>query len=344
MSPLPSSARDVSEQLAGRAITVCQTYLSRGRRSGRYWTVGDVDNNPGRSLFVRLTGPLSGRGAAGRWCDAATGEHGDLLDLLRATRRLRSLAEAMAEAARFLALPAPVAADLVPRISADGAARRLFAAARPVPGTRAERYLRARGLTLPLDCEALRYHPHAFCRELGPGRGLPALLAAVTDNNGHITAVQRTWLDPSSPVKAALRAPRRTMGRQLGHGVRFGSAGDVVLAGEGLETVLSLRCAFPALPMIAALSAAHLGALDLPTNTRRLLIAQDGDAVGRAAGERLRMRAQARGIAVVVLSPFGRDFNADLVRLGAEGLRRRVLRQTLQAASASEAYANVLNC
>ena len=334
MSPLPSSARGVSEQLAGRAMAVCQTYLSRGRRSGRYWTVGDVENNPGRSLFVRLTGPLSGRGAAGRWCDAATGEHGDLLDLLRATRRLGSLAEAMAEATRFLALSAPVTADPPPRTSADAAAGRLFAAARPIPGTRAERYLRARGLTMALDCEALRYHPSVFCREFGTGRSLPALLAAVTDNSGRLTAVQRTWLDPSSSAKAMLRAPRRTMGRQLGHGVRFGSAGGVVLAGEGLETVLSLRCAFPALPMIAALSAAHLGALDLPTNTRRLLIAQDDDAVGRGAGERLRVRAEARGVAVVALSPVGRDFNADLVRFGAEGLRRRVLRQTLQAGPA----------
>ena len=33
-------------------------------------------------MFVRLTGP-AGKGAAGKWTDAATGEHGDLLDLIR---------------------------------------------------------------------------------------------------------------------------------------------------------------------------------------------------------------------------------------------------------------------
>lgn len=33
---------------------------------------------------MRLTGPATGRGAAGHWTDAALGEHGDLLDLLRA--------------------------------------------------------------------------------------------------------------------------------------------------------------------------------------------------------------------------------------------------------------------
>ena len=39
--------------------------------SGRYWVVGDVMNTPGRSLYVRLTGPDSGPGAAGKWTDAA---------------------------------------------------------------------------------------------------------------------------------------------------------------------------------------------------------------------------------------------------------------------------------
>jgi len=34
-------------------------------------------------MFVRLIGPESGKGAAGKWTDAATGEHGDLLDVIR---------------------------------------------------------------------------------------------------------------------------------------------------------------------------------------------------------------------------------------------------------------------
>ena len=45
--------------------------------------VGDLQNNPGRSLFVRLVGPTAGPGAAGKYTDAATGDHGDLLDIIR---------------------------------------------------------------------------------------------------------------------------------------------------------------------------------------------------------------------------------------------------------------------
>ena len=62
-----SETEDVIRALAENAESVCRAYLSKGRREGSYWIVGDLQNNPGRSLFVRLTGPASGPGAAGKW-------------------------------------------------------------------------------------------------------------------------------------------------------------------------------------------------------------------------------------------------------------------------------------
>lgn len=59
----------LARHLAANAEDVCRRYLSNGRRSGRYWLVGDVRNSKGRSLYVRLDGPLSGPGAAGKWTD-----------------------------------------------------------------------------------------------------------------------------------------------------------------------------------------------------------------------------------------------------------------------------------
>ena len=64
---MTSPAADLAGRLAENAEAVCRHYLSKGRRQGRYWTVGDVRNTPGRSMFVRLSGPGSGPGAAGRW-------------------------------------------------------------------------------------------------------------------------------------------------------------------------------------------------------------------------------------------------------------------------------------
>src|SRR5437588_12487232 len=102
---MSSQAAMLAHRLARDAEAVCRHYLSNGRRQGRYWLVGDVANTPGRSLFVRLTGPHYGKGAAGKWTDAATGEHGDLLDLISLNLRLNDLHETMDEARSFLALP-----------------------------------------------------------------------------------------------------------------------------------------------------------------------------------------------------------------------------------------------
>lgn len=66
---MPSHAADLARRLARNAEAVCRHYLSNGRREGRYWLVGDVANTRGRSLFVRLSGPDHGKGAAGHWTD-----------------------------------------------------------------------------------------------------------------------------------------------------------------------------------------------------------------------------------------------------------------------------------
>ncbi|HCZ01526.1 MAG TPA: DNA primase, partial [Rhodobacter sp.] len=66
---------EILRDLSQNAESVCRHYLPAGRREGSYWMVGDLQNNPGRSLFVRLTGPTSGAGASGKWTDSATGEH-----------------------------------------------------------------------------------------------------------------------------------------------------------------------------------------------------------------------------------------------------------------------------
>ena len=138
-------ARDLSEALAARAEDVCRRYLPGGRRSGAYWTAGDVHGKPGRSLFVRLVGPASGWGAAGRWCDAATGQRGDLLDLITFNRGHARLRDTMDEERSVLALP-PMATWPASRAAASEhradtveAVRRLYRAGRPVRNTPAER-------------------------------------------------------------------------------------------------------------------------------------------------------------------------------------------------------------
>ena len=317
----PSPAAAIAAALGARAEDVCRRYLPNGRRQGRYWICGDLDGTRGRSLFVRL----SGSGKPGKWTDAATGEHGDLLDLIRYRTGAPTLRAALDEARAFLALPAAPACpgrdpgDCRPGASptaisdapydATEAARRLWRRCRALDGSHAERYLHARGLS---RCRfaALRFHPELRYREGSLVRRFPALVAAVTGDDGAILGVQRTWLDPRSPAKAGVAAPRKALGRIHGLAVRFGAPSDdaPLVVGEGIETVLSLVTAVSEITAAAALAA-----------------------------ERLARRCARAGVAATVIVPAGNDFNDDLVDIGPAALRARFA--PLFRASGSQAEA-----
>lgn len=341
MSRLSTRAADLSERLAQNAQAVCRHYLPAGRREGRYWMVGDVAGTPGRSLYVRLF--ETERGAIGNWVDAATGEHGDLIDLIRLNQRHGRLAETIDEAERFLSLP-PSANDETQKHSSSPparagsptAARRLFAASRPIIGTPAASYLQSRGITNLVDLPALRFHLRCYYRPNdddvpGTPGAFAALIASVTDVDGQQTGTHRTWLDPSGSAKAAVASPRRAMGNILGNAVRFGYAQDVMAAGEGIETMLSLREVLPTLPLAAATSSSHLAAILFPPTLRRLYVARDRDAAGDAAFSILTDRASTAGIELLSLMPALGDFNDDLRQHGSLELAARVVDQLHKA-------------
>jgi len=328
---MPENASDLAQRLGRRAEAVCRYYLSNGRREGRYWLVGDVRNTPGRSMFVRLKGAETGKGAAGKWTDAATGEHGDLLDVIRESRGLIDFKDVIEEARTFLSLPhpGPETESRRPAPAPAGspeAARRLFSMSRPIPGTLVEAYLRRRGITALHGTGSLRFLPRCYYRpdEHSPTESWPAMIASVTDLRGRITGAHRTWFAPDGSGKAPIETPRRAMGDLLGHAVRFGEAHDVLAAGEGIETILSLRMAVPRLPMLAALSAAHLAAILFPATLRRLYIVRDDDPAGDGATATLLDRATTAGIETIILSPTLGDFNDDLCLLGVEQLRAAI--------------------
>jgi Toprim domain len=326
-----SNASELALRLAREAEAVCRHYLSHGKRAGRYWVVGDVHNTPGRSLFVRLQ--ESPKGPAGKWTDAATGERGDLLDVIRESQGLRDFRDVAEEARRFLSLPREQqpaeksVRSLAPAGSRE-AARRLFAASSPIDGTMAKSYLQRRGIARIHHGGSLRFHPRCYYRpdEHSPTETWPAMIACVTDLDGRITGVHRTWLDPDGfdrvrLGKAPIDTPRRAMGDLLGNAVRFGAMDDVLAAGEGIETMLSLRCMLPTMPMAAALSANHLSGMLLPSRLRRLYIACDADDAGDAVQAALTRRADNAGIEVIALSPRLGDFNEDLHNFGLEALQ-----------------------
>ena len=323
------NASDLAHRLGQQAEAVCRHYLSSGHREGRYWLVGDVRNTPGRSMYVRLKD--SPKGVAGKWTDAATGEHGDLLDVIRESCGLIDFKDVADEARTFLSVPPPepepyarARRSPAPHGSPE-AARRLLAISQPITGTLVEAYLRKRGITDLRGAGNLRFHPRCYYRpdEHSSTETWPAMIAAVTDLGGRITGAHRTWLDPCRRDKAPIDTPRRAMGDLLGNAVRFGIGGEVMAAGEGIETVLSLRQVLPDMPMLAALSAAHLAAILFPDTLRRLYIVRDNDPAGDGARDSLIERANVAGIEAIVISPAFGDFNEDLRALGIEHLRQQ---------------------
>jgi len=288
------------------------------------------------SLLLGLAGPASGKGAAGRWRDAATGEHGDLIDLIRQAQKLPTIAEALAEARRFLNLSSsePLTLPTGGKERANGynpmlSIVRLVAESRPIGGTLAETYLRSRGIKCSAGLEALRFHPHCPYRDPDTGRFThrPALLALVTDLKGQLTGIQRTYLSPKGDGKANVPTPRRSLGAIQSHGVRFGEIHDVGLIGEGVETILSLKCVLPTTPMIAALSADNLRQCAMSPTLRRLYVAVDPDPAGIKATKALIAASNRIGVHAIPLMPLGEDFNADLMNRGVTAVRRSIADQ-----------------
>ena len=178
--PLPGP-REIRDRLADRAEEVCREYLPLGKRNGNYWSIGNVEGDPGKSMYVHLAGT-----DRGHWKDGATGEHGDLLDVIRRSRGLPDLGGAMKEARAFLgdaafpvsvergrpASPARTSETRGPskeQLNSRAWAERAWKAGRDMrrwDSTPASRYLLRRGLDASL-CEGLRWHPRARTREHG---------------------------------------------------------------------------------------------------------------------------------------------------------------------------------
>ncbi|KZY52129.1 hypothetical protein A3734_19750 [Sulfitobacter sp. HI0054] len=330
------SIADLSADLADRAESFCRQYFPEGRKQGNYWQVGDTSGAKGQSLAIRLK--AEGGRKAGSWQDFATGEYGDLIDLLRERLGSVTIKETLREARSFLGdAPCPAVSHAARNVERPDAAsgkriaraRKLFAAGKPVLGTLAATYLQGRGITRLGP--ALRYHPQVFLRhrEDGPDppRRAPALLAKITDNRGQITGCARTYLDPSTGGLAVIESPKRVLGQLHGHAIRFwsGAGRTDLIVGEGLENTLSVGTALPEFDLAACLTATHLGLFIPPPCIQRIWIARDNDEVGHAASMRLRNQLESLGIACGDLVPDMGDFNDELRAFGRDALRRSLL-------------------
>lgn len=94
-------AKEISRELSQRSEEIARHLLPNGKRQGSEWCVGNINGDSGSSLKIHLTGDK-----AGLWCDFATGDKGDLLDLWAIKRNLK-ISEAMKEATHYIGIATP---------------------------------------------------------------------------------------------------------------------------------------------------------------------------------------------------------------------------------------------
>ena len=324
---------EIADRLGSRAEEFCREWLPQGTRSGNYWHCGDYDGGPGRSLAVHLSGPKRGK-----WTDyAESGREafGDLIDIIELQDNVNK-GEVVRRAKHWLGLPErePVAdrSDSGRKVhpsstgsTSSDSAPRLWGRGQPIAGTLAEHYLVDRGITE--FGPALRFHPTCFYRDRTDAepRKIPALLCAITDLDGNVVGVNRIYLAMTGG-RANVPDPKKVLGRLHGCAVRFGTPGDVLIVGEGVETMLSIKTALPHVPVDAALTAQHLSMYVPPNQVRSLWIARDAGRPGENAAHELerRMKAERPNLRVRQLMPRRDDFNTRLRQMGTRRLARRL--------------------
>lgn len=183
-------------------------------------------------------------------------------------------------------------------------ARRLWDSGKPIGGTKAETYLRSRGITSELP-PSLRWVSDIY--HAPSTRWLSAMVADVTTGGVHRTFFEKGGARLSRNAKLML-------GPCAGGAVTLAAQQGPLVACEGIETGLSLLSGLLAGPasVWAALSTSGMRALRLPAIAGELIIAADSDddGAGHGAAEALAMRAHRLGWHVTLLpAPAGMDWN-----------------------------------
>lgn len=203
------------------------------------------------------------------------------------------------------ALEARQAADNRARAGKRDIAADLWARARSVRGSLAERYLQeARGVALPQmamvrylpDCPFKPYHPEH--------ETYPTMIAAISNGAGEIIGAHLTFLAADGKAKAAVNPSRKVIGQQKGGVIKLGVMGPMIVIGEGIESALSAGAAC-GLPALAAISAGNMAAIELPAGVEGVLIAFDREeaGVGRKAAAQLHKRLTAAGVSAEYMPP-----------------------------------------
>ena len=165
----------------------------------------------------------------------------------------------------------------------SAAALRIWRDAQPLRASPAKAYLESRGILAASP--ALRFHSRTPLGPKGRTRFLPAMIAAVSLDEGPI-AIHRTFLSTEASTKATFDKPKRALGSLGEAAVRLFApvSGKLGLA-EGIESALSAY-ALTGIPVWATLGNERFGLVSIPESVTELHLFVDHDAGGELAASR----------------------------------------------------------
>ena len=193
----------------------------------------------------------------------------------------------------------------------SAAALRIWRDARPLHRSPAKAYLEERGILA--TSHALRFHPRTPLGPKARARFLPAMIAAVSLDEGPI-AVHRTFLSHSGDTQASFAKPKRALGSLGEATVRlFEPAEGRLGLAEGIESAMSAY-ALTGIPTWATLGNERFGLVAIPESVSELHFFVDHDAGGDLAAERGRKAYLREGRHIQVRRPKlrGTDWNDEL--------------------------------
>lgn len=186
----------------------------------------------------------------------------------------------------------------------SAAALRIWRDAQPLRASPAKAYLESRGILAASP--ALRFHPRTPLGPQGRTSFLPAMIAAVSLDEGPI-AIHRTFLSTEASGKAAFEKPKRALGALGEAAVRlFAPASGKLGLAEGVESAMS-SYALTGIPAWATLGNERFGLVSVPESVTELHLFVDHDIGGELAASR-GLAAYARdGRTIHVRKPSSRD-------------------------------------
>ena len=328
---------EIARALAEHADRLSRELLPGGHlERNRDWRCGSVAGEAGTSLIVTLAGHKRGR-----WRDFATGNGGDMLDLVAATQDLDP-GKAMAWARCWLGLDEGEArVRPVRRVASIPATppdpdrwRKPWGAAGPIAGTVGQVYLTTRGLAFAdPHGDVLRFNPRRV--RLKPGttdqfEHHPALLALLREIvTGEPCGIVNVFLLGDGRDRLRDAKGKTVTGKAGGGAIMLGrienpTTGESTICGfedvtygltvcEGVETAIAVEMSGQS-PVWALGGAANLGAFPVLAGIEALTIAADTGTAGQRAAQEVAARWRQAGREVRTITPPIDDWAAEARR------------------------------